>query len=418
MEPTKPAAKPNAQAEKKITVPANATSGLKTFLRPITSVIISYASKLMLLIAGVVIGSVELSYRLMTKTNRRFVKFSEGFRMNAGGKFSKKTRRGVGMLVVYAGLTRNPEEILGVVLIYCLALAAIGGLATYILLEAFGGNFMGLPYLLVMALGLTLPVILTWLVFFVVFMVIIDRRTSSIEKVLPDVLTIISQNMIAGMTVYNSLWSAARPEFGPFAIELQSVAKETLGGEPFDKSLMAMSGRINSYKLARSIKLMIQGMKSGGELPTVLQEIATDIRAEQALYKKMSSQTTSQVMFILFALLIGAPLLFAASFQFVNIFHMIYTRIGFDPNSASSSMSSGMIQLQDLTISPDFFYNYAIITLIMLGVLGALLIGLIKSGKLSTGVPYVPVLPTLSVLIFIGLSSVLVTFFGGMMGAG
>jgi archaellum biogenesis protein FlaJ (TadC family) len=122
-------------------------------------------------------------------------------------------------------------------------------------------------------------------------------------------------------------------------------------------------------------------------------------------------------MFILFALLIGAPLLFAASFQFVNIFHTIYSKIGFDSDATASMQGQGMMQLQDLTITPDFFYNYAIITLVVLGVLGALLIGLIKSGKLATGVPYVPILPTLSVLIFVGLCSVLVTFFGGMMGA-
>jgi len=64
------------------------------------------------------------------------------------------------------------------------------------------------------------------------------------------------------------------------------------------KSLRNMSERIKSYKLSRSIKLMIQGMRSGGELPTVLQEIASDIRTEQNLFKRMSAQTTSQAMFI------------------------------------------------------------------------------------------------------------------------
>jgi len=150
----------------------------------------------------------------------------------------------------------------------------------------------------IILLALVGPFIVTWGLFYVVFLVLIDRRTASIEKVLPDVLTMISQNMIAGMTVYNALWVAARPEFGPLAVEIQTVARETLGGESFEKSLRNMSERIKSYKLSRSIKLMIQGMRSGGELPTVLQEIASDIRTEQNLFKRMSAQTTSQAMFI------------------------------------------------------------------------------------------------------------------------
>lgn len=365
-------------------------------------------------IAKIVIRFLEIVFDVLWKINNRFVKFSEGFRMRLGKKFSKKHKNAVGMMVVYAGLTRNPEEILGIVLIYSIMVSFLCGFVTYVYLN--GKMFMGFSFLLVVALSMVASFILLWVLFYMVFIVLIDRRTSSIERVLPDVLTIISQNMIAGMTLYNSLWTAARPEFGPLALELQSVAKETLGGESFEKSLTAMSNRIKSYKLSRSVKLMIQGMKSGGELPAVLQEIASDIRTEQALYKKMSSQTTSQVLFIVFALLVGAPLLFAASMQFVGIFNNIYEKIGFDNSKTAAPMQNGMIKLSKLPIGEDFFFNYAIITLAVMGILGSLIIGVIKTGKVSSGIPIIPILPTLSILIFYGLVTVLSSFFRGMIG--
>jgi hypothetical protein len=314
-------------------------------------------------------------------------------------------------MVVYAGLSRNPEDILGIVLMYSIMLSV----ATTFLAMATGPEpYFGMPPRLIILLALVVPFIATWVFFYVIFLVLIDRRTASVEKVLPDVLTMISQNMIAGMTVYNSLWIAARPEFGPLALEIQTVARETLGGESFEKSLMNMSERINSYKLSRSVKLMIQGMRSGGELPTVLQEIANDIRAEQNLFKRMSAQTTSQAMFILFAIIIGAPLLFSASLQFVTIFNSIYEKVGFD-NGDMTAMQSGMISLSKLPITAEFFFQYSVITLIVLGMFGGLLIGLIKNGKLSSGVPLMPVIPVLAVVVFWLFTIVLGSFFKGMM---
>ena len=160
---------------------------------------------------------------------------------------------------------------------------------------------------------------------------------------------------------------------------------------------------------------MIQGMRSGGELPTVLQEIANDIRAEQNLFRRMSSETTSQAMFILFALLVGAPLLFSASNQFIVIFSDIYHKIGLDKDLSSMPTTGSMISIKKLPITSEFFMFYAGTTLAVSSMFGALLIGLIRTGKLSAGIPLVPVVAVCSVLIFLVLQNVLGSFFKGMM---
>jgi Flp pilus assembly protein TadB len=295
-----------------------APSAARGGIRKLREAIINVLTYVILAIANVVMKIVELVFNIIRRINSRFVKFTKSLQNRLGARFSVSSKNKVGMMVVYAGLTRNPEEILGIVLIYSIMLSAA---TTFIVLGVGESQFttFAIPWALIIIAAIILPFIAIWMLFYIIFLVLIDRRTNSVEKVLPDVLTMISQNMIAGMTVYNSLWVAARPEFGPLAFEIQSVARDTLGGESFEKSLMGMSSRIKSYKLARAVKLMIQGMRSGGELPTVLQEIANDIRAEQNLFRRMSSETTSQAMFIIFALLIGAPLLYAASNQFIVI---------------------------------------------------------------------------------------------------
>ncbi len=369
-----------------------------TLVSIISSVVLAIADLVMIILNFIILIAKRLTFR--------FVRFAKSLHARLGSYFPRGSKSRMSRMIIYTGLTRNPEEILGVGLIYSIMLSVMTTLVAIAL------NLS----LLMIILAAIIPFSLVWILLYLFFFLLIDRRTSSVEKVLPDVLTMISQNMIAGMTTYNALWVAARPEFGPLAVEIQTVARETLSGESFENALISMSDRIKSYKLSRSVKLMVQGMRSGGELPTVLQEIANDIRTEQNLFRRMRSETTSQTMFILFALLIGAPLLFAASLQFVTIFSTIFSETGISTASSTLTPHTGIISIQELPISPDFFWKYAVITLGISGLFGALLIGLIRTGKLSAGVPLIIILIPLAIIIFVVLEKLLGSLFVGMMG--
>ncbi len=369
-----------------------------TLVSIISSVVLAIADLVMIILNFIILIAKRLTFR--------FVRFAKSLHTRLGSYFPRGSKSRMSRMIIYTGLTRNPEEILGVGLIYSIMLSVMTTLVAIAL------NLS----LFMIILAAIIPFSLVWILLYLFFFLLIDRRTSSVEKVLPDVLTMISQNMIAGMTTYNALWVAARPEFGPLAVEIQTVARETLSGESFENALIGMSDRIKSYKLSRSVKLMVQGMRSGGELPTVLQEIANDIRTEQNLFRRMRSETTSQTMFILFALLIGAPLLFAASLQFVTIFSTIFSETGISTGPSALTQHTGIISIQELPISPDFFWKYAMITLGVSGLFGALLIGLIRTGKLSAGVPLIIILIPLAIIIFVVLEKLLGSFFVGMMG--
>ena len=372
----------------------------------IVDTLVSIISSVVLAIADLVMTILNFIILIVKRLTSRFVRFAKSLHTRLGSYFPRASKSRMSRMIIYTGLTRNPEEILGVVLIYSIMLPVMTTLVAIAL------NLS----LFMIILAAIIPFSLVWILLYLFFFLLIDRRTSSVEKVLPDVLTMISQNMIAGMTTYNALWVAARPEFGPLAVEIQTVARETLSGESFENALIGMSDRIKSYKLSRSVKLMVQGMRSGGELPTVLQEIANDIRTEQNLFRRMRSETTSQTMFILFALLIGAPLLFAASLQFVTIFSTIFSETGISTGPSALTQDTGIISIQELPISPDFFWKYAVITLGISGLFGALLIGLIRTGKLSAGVPLIIILIPLAIIIFVVLEKLLGSFFVGMIG--
>ena len=319
-----------------------------------------------------------------------------------GSWIPKRRLHGLEQQMTFAGMFMNPNEVVGLTMVYSIALA----LTTFIITSMLGKSVI---YILCAAFG---AFAFVWFVPYVLINLLIERRTDSIENVLPDVLSMVSQNMLAGMTSYNALWTAARPEFGPLAVEIQSVAKSTLTGIPLTDALVSMTNNVKSDKLARTIRLIVQGMKAGGDLPSVLQGISRDMRMEYNLRKQMAAETSAHAIFIMFAILIGAPLLFSVSHQFISIFSTLMNRVDISVLKEQAPMS--MITLSHLSITPEFFQIYAIAILIVSGFFGALLVGLLRTGKPISGVSNIPVFTVVAVGVFLILRYALGLFFGSM----
>jgi len=372
---------------------------IKTILKIISYILVT-TGNLLVLLFHIIVSSLKIVLKPFLEF---FSKFVKSVHHRLGSLFPFHIRDKLEEEFLYSGLTRNPEETLGMTLMYSVLVPITVGLITFALTS---------EEILSIGMGIA-SFILVWIIMYMLLRLLVDRRTENVERVLPDLLSMIAQNMSAGMTPYNALWVAARPEFGPLALEIQKVARDTLTGMPLDTALINMSKRIKSEKLQRTVKLMIQGMRSGGELPTVLQEIARDIRTEQNLVKRMESETTGQVMFILFSLIVGAPLLFAASSQFISMFSKVFSVI--DLSKLPQEAQMGMVKIQPLSITEDDFVLYSLIVLSVSSFLGSLLIGLMRSGKMTFGIPIIPIAMGLSIGVFFALRYILSLFFGSMM---
>lgn len=372
--------------------------------------VIIFLSHIFSAIWGIFMMVIRVLVKYSRPITRVISKLTKYVYYTSGSFFPVAIRTKLRYMCKYAGITRDPREVLGTVFVYSIVVPVLISLLLYEISESL--TVIGDVRIIIIVVAVTVFSMM-WLMLYAGLIMLVQNRTASVEKVLPDMLTIISQNMIAGMTPYNALWTSARSEFGPLAIEIQKVARDTLAGASLEAALLRTEERIQSDKLARSVKLMVQGMRSGGELPTVLQEIAADMRTEQNLFKRMQAETTAQAMFIAFALLFGAPLLFAASLQFITVFTEIFNQI--DVGDMSDQAQSGMISLEGLAISPGFFFMYAILTLVISAFFGALLIGLIRTGNVTGGVPLIPILIFIAAVVFLVLNHGLKSFFGGML---
>jgi Flp pilus assembly protein TadB len=249
----------------------------------------------------------------------------------------------------------------------------------------------------------------TWFFFYMSLDVLVFNRRQKLEDVLPDFLQLVSSNIRAGMTVDRALWFAIRPRFGVLAKEIEEVAKRTFAGEPLDVALKHFAEKFESRTLERSINILVEGMRAGGELGDLLNKISSNIQETTLMKKEMAANVTTYVIFISFATVVAAPFLFGMAYQLITVIQEVFSRVDIAPGAVSGftvSISEGVISLAD-------FKTFAIFSLIVTSFFSALIISTIKKGNIKGGVKYIPAFMASSVVIFLLVVRVFSLFVGG-----
>ncbi len=221
-----------------------------------------------------------------------------------------------------------------------------------------------------------------------------DAKARFIEDVMPDALLLMSMNIKSGMTTDRALIMAARPEFGPLEKALSSAGKEVLGGEEISDALIHLTKTIKSKLFERTIRLIIEGINSGGELSSLLQQTAEDIQTSKLVQKEVRSNLLMYAIFIFFAVGFGAPLLFGISTYLVG---SVGTQMSMFQVGTSGSTQTAVKAMQ---VTPEFLTEFAILALIITSVFGGLIIGIIKGGSERAGIKIIPMLMAMSLIVF------------------
>ena len=212
-------------------------------------------------------------------------------------------------LSIYAGREPdNLQESLGKLLIASLFVLLFSLAIPY----AIVGKFM-----FTYVVGAIVLFIFSQAVFFLVYYFRSEDRTKEIEDALPDVLQLISANLKAGMTPFQSMKLAARDDFGAISEEIKRVTTRALGTESFENNLMLLAARVNSESFRRSMKLFSSSIRSGAKLAQLLDELALDISETMQLKRELVTTTKTYTAFIMFTVVIGTPLLLSISYNFI-----------------------------------------------------------------------------------------------------
>ena len=236
------------------------------------------------------------------------------------------------------------------------------------------------------------------------------REIRKMENVFPDFLQLMSSNLRAGITIDKAMLMSAREEFYPLNQEILKTGRDITTGRDIEKALLDMSKRINSDKISKTVLLIISGIKSGGDIATILEETSRNMRDRSFMEKKAASSVLMYVIFIFIAVAVGAPALFGLSNILVEILTTLLA--GIEVVEASNTPFT----LSKVDISINFIFYFSIAFILVIDFLASLILGLVSKGQESEGLKFFLPLAVISLTIFLTIKFALAGFVQGFFG--
>ncbi len=239
-----------------------------------------------------------------------------------------------------------------------------------------------------------------------------SKKIKKMEEVFPDFLELMSSNLRAGMTIDRALLASSREEFSPLDLEIVKLGKDIATGKNIEQALKEMADRIQSEKIKRTLLVIISGIKAGGNLATLLEETAVHARERGFVEKRAASNVLMYVLFIFFALAVGAPVLFGLSAALVDIITSLLATI---PPMENTNLQLPFT-LTSISISTRFIMYFSIIFIIVTDILGSLVIGAVSKGEEKAGIKYIVPLIAVGLTLFLVVKYVLLNYFADFLG--
>ncbi|MFP4567581.1 MAG: type II secretion system F family protein [Candidatus Woesearchaeota archaeon] len=302
--------------------------------------------------------------------------------------------------LVKAGSDESPKDLHKKVVMISLVLCGVLSLVIVVM-----GVFASTSFIQIFSI-----LFLIWTLFLVAFYLVsllfvffyfdyrIYQRTKEIEEVLPEFLQLTSANISAGMTIDRALWFAVRPKFGVLAKEIEEVAKSNIAGDDLEKALLDFANKYRSDTLREAINLLIEGMRAGGEIGYLLNQISANMQDIKLMKREISSSVTTYVIFITAAAIIGAPLLLALSGQLLVVISSLTAGLEMSAGDGASSMFS--MDLSGESISLSDFRVFAFVMLFFSSTFSALIIGVIRKGSPKEGLKFIPAYIAISYVLY------------------
>ena len=275
----------------------------------------------------------------------------------------------------------------------------------------------------------SLPLIESFLLIFIIFSggiyywlsTVAESKGSFVEKILPDALQLIASNIRAGMTTERSLFASSRPEFGPLSDELKFASKKVVSGESLDSALRDIPKKIKSKVLERTIWLLAEGIRNGGQIAELLTRLSDDLRSENSLKEEIGANVNMYIIMILVAAILGAPMLLAISTFIVEIISDQTASLNITPEQIqtiqSKSKVGGFIGVPEVSIKPEFITFFASALLVVTAVFSSLIIGIIRTGKEKAGIKYIPIMIIIDLSLFFIAKNAVSSAFGSTLGS-
>jgi hypothetical protein len=241
-----------------------------------------------------------------------------------------------------------------------------------------------------------------------------NNRAAKVEEALPDFLALVASNIHSGLTPEKALIVSAREEFGPLSVEVNRAGRYSLTGMPLERVFVGMTEHIHSDLLDKTVRLIVEGLHSGGDMVELLEKTALDIRKFRSVRKETGSMILNYVLFIVAAITFGGPMLYGVASFLVDIMLKIKQKLTIS-SDASLSGQIGVFKGQ-LMLTQEGVMMFSSVAIVITVFFGCMAVGIMQSGRRMDGLKYFPLLTIVALSILFFVRAALAFVLGGMMG--
>ncbi len=290
-----------------------------------------------------------------------------------------------------------------------LRLMVMGGLVLFVVMSFALTLLTSLGPLVSAAAGIVAAIVLEVSVYAMLELKI-EQRKGFVESILPDYLQLTAANVRSGIAIDKSLMLAARPEFGFFSEDVKVIGRELYGGVTLQQSMRNLGAKYRSLQLQHTIRMMLEGLQYGGGMTDLLNQIAKDIRSQQMVQKEVSGQMFMYTIFIAFAALIGAPVLYALTSQMITVTNTVWAGILQQNPGGLPTAGISFLRPSPPKITIAEYHNFALAAVLLITAFAAFIVSAISTGSIYKGIRYLPIF----VIVGLGIFFLISTLIGGI----
>jgi len=305
-----------------------------------------------------------------------------------------------------AGIKKSVNDLLNIM--------AFPALAIIILFSIFLST-SGVEPALSVFLGIIMGIV--YIVFVYLFIEYkIDQRKTKLEVMLPDFFQIVAANLKGGMPLDRAMLHAARAEFSFLSDDIKEMSRRVFSGETLENSLKEFSYKYRSQQLQHSIKMIIEAIKYGGAMADLILQLSKDMRDQQITQKSVAGQMTMYSIFIAFAGLVIAPILYALTTQMITITTTVWSGILASNPNGLPSMGMSFLTPTPPQITVSVYRIFAYIAIVITTAFASLIMSSISNGSALKGLRMMPVFIIIGIAIYFLGSNMMSTMFGSLGG--
>lgn len=303
---------------------------------------------------------------------------------------SRNTARAISRELDLAGIKMSVNKLIEV--------AIVGGLFFFIF-TSFYMFYLQFNFLIAWAAGLGAAVVFVG----VIFMYLeyqIDGRKTRMENMLPDFFQIAAANLRSGISLERALLLAARPEFGFLSEEIKEMNRRVFGGQTLEVSMQQFADQYRSYQLRHAVRMINEALRYGGAMSDLINQISKDMRNQQMIQKEVAGQLMMYTIFVAFAGLIAAPVLYGLTSQMITVTDEVWNGILQSNPGGLPSAGVSFLKPSPPKITPGEYKDFSYAAIIVITGFAALIMTAISSGSAVKGLKFLPVFIVIGIVIF------------------